>query len=407
MDKATKTSIVKIKDGFQLLVDDQPFFIKGAGLEFGNVADAAAHGANSFRTWRVENGEKSGLEVLDEAHRHGMKVMMGIEVARERHGFDYDDKEAVKEQLEEIKGDVLKLKDHPALLLWGIGNELNLHASNPKVWDAVNDISKMIHEVDPNHLTTTSLAGFDEELSDEIVERAPDLDILSIQLYGAIEDLPGTLKEVSWQGPIIVSEWGATGYWEVKQTKWKAPIEDTSSRKAAFFLERYRKYIETLQPQCVGSYVFLWGQKQERTSTWFGLYTEAGRKTETVQVMNYIWKGQWPEEKCPKIKSFTLNGKEALNSIYLKRGELFETEVVLAEPLDISVWWEIMEESRATSSGGDQESIPKSILKTASLKASVTELKSPKVEGAYRLYVYVDGDDEYTAHANIPFYVKA
>ena len=66
---------------------------------------------------------------------------------------------AVKEQFERIKKEVLTLKDHPALLIWAIGNELNLRHTNPKVWDAVNDISKMIHEVDPNHLTTTTLAG--------------------------------------------------------------------------------------------------------------------------------------------------------------------------------------------------------------------------------------------------------
>ena len=29
------------------------------------------------------------------------------------------------------------------MLIWAIGNELNLRATNPKVWDAVNDISKM------------------------------------------------------------------------------------------------------------------------------------------------------------------------------------------------------------------------------------------------------------------------
>ena len=60
MDSITTTTIKKTPEGYQLLANGEPFYIKGAGLEFGNVADAAFHGANSFRTWRVENVQKSG-----------------------------------------------------------------------------------------------------------------------------------------------------------------------------------------------------------------------------------------------------------------------------------------------------------------------------------------------------------
>ncbi len=42
--------------------------------------------------------------------------------------------------------EVLKYKDHPALLTWIIGNEPDLNHTNPKVFDAINDISKMIHQ---------------------------------------------------------------------------------------------------------------------------------------------------------------------------------------------------------------------------------------------------------------------
>ncbi|MGB5361777.1 MAG: glycoside hydrolase family 2 TIM barrel-domain containing protein, partial [Aureibaculum sp.] len=150
---------VQIKEDlgkYELLVNNKPFYIKGAGLEFGKISTLAEHKANSFRTWRTNNGKQSGKEVLDAAYKNGLMVTMGIEVARERHGFDYNDEIAVREQKERIKKEVLEFKDHPALLIWAIGNELNLRATNPKVWDAVNDISKMIHEIDPNHLTTTT-----------------------------------------------------------------------------------------------------------------------------------------------------------------------------------------------------------------------------------------------------------
>ena len=193
---------------WQLYVNHQPFFIKGAGLEFGDQEKLAAHGGNSFRTWTTENGRETGQQVLDRALKNGLYVTMGLDVARERHGFDYSDTNALTRQLEEIKAQVLKFKDHPALLMWDIGNELNLNSHDAKVWDAVNDISKMIHQLDPNHPTTTSLSGFSGDLVNEIKSRAPDLDLLSIQMYADIVNLPRYLRETGWNGPYAVTEWG-------------------------------------------------------------------------------------------------------------------------------------------------------------------------------------------------------
>ncbi|MFT4832003.1 MAG: beta-galactosidase/beta-glucuronidase, partial [Psychroserpens sp.] len=105
-DGPAKVEVSKSGDKYQLLVNGEPFYIKGAGLEFGNVAALAEHNANSFRTWRTDNGKKSAKEVLDEAQKYGLMVSMGLEVERERHGFDYDDEEAVQEQMERIKMEV-------------------------------------------------------------------------------------------------------------------------------------------------------------------------------------------------------------------------------------------------------------------------------------------------------------
>lgn len=65
-----KVELVQNDGQYQLLVDGQPFYIKGAGLEFGSVEQLAEHGANSFRTWRTDNGQDTGMEVLDEALEH-------------------------------------------------------------------------------------------------------------------------------------------------------------------------------------------------------------------------------------------------------------------------------------------------------------------------------------------------
>ena len=393
---------------YQLLVNGRPFFIKGAGLEFGDIESLANHHGNSFRTWRTENGQKSGREVLDEAHKNGLMVAMGIEVARERHGFDYNNKKAVKEQLERIKKEVIALKDHPALLLWGIGNELNLRYTNPKVWDAVNAISKMIHEVDPNHLTTTSLAGITKTEIDFIKRRCTDIDVLSIQLYGDLPHLPSLIEQCGWDGPYIVSEWGATGHWEVPITDWGAPIEENSTVKATNYLDRYKESIEQDLDKCIGSFVFLWGQKQERTPTWYGVFLEDGRETEAVDIMHYIWSGKWPSHRAPQIKSFTLNHKTAYDNIILLQGSenVAILEVIENETHNITYHWEILHESTDLKDGGDPERRPKAIvLNGLDNKSNKLKFKTPK-SGKYRLFVYAEDSYNKSATANIPFLVK-
>lgn len=405
-----KSEIRQAEDGtYSLYVDGELFYVKGAGLEFGSIPKLAEHGANSMRTWRTDNGQRSGKEVLDEAHEYGLNVTMGIDVGRERLGFDYDDEEAVAEQLARIKGEVMELKDHPALIAWGIGNELNHHSENPKVWDAVNEISKMIHEVDPNHITTTSLAGMNKEYVDLIRERASDLDVLSVQMYAEIEILPERVAESGWEGPLLVTEWGATGYWEVGTTEWGAPVENTSSVKADFYRSRYAKAIQSQRKQVIGSYVFLWGQKQERTPTWFGMFMEDGTETESVDAMHYLWNGEWPENRTPRLNDFKLEGKGPYDNVKLKAGQQYSAMVDVNDPEgdDLIYRWEIMEESNTDATGGDAEVVPEVILglftEGATTNATFT---APTEPGAYRIFVYVDDTEEQTAHANIPFLVE-
>jgi hypothetical protein len=346
--------------------------------------------------------------VLDEAWQHGIYVTMGIEVARERHGFDYDDEAAVAEQFNRIKAEVEELKDHPALIIWAIGNELNLRATNPKVWDAVNDLSKMIHEVDPNHLTTTTLAGIDKGLVDNIKQRAPDLDLLSVQMYADIVNLPKYIEETGWEGPYIVTEWGATGHWEVGQTEWSAPIENNSTVKADFYLERYKTAIAPYTDQCLGSYVFLWGQKQERTPTWYGIFMENGNETESVDVMHFIWNGEWLANRTPKLVEFKLDGKTAYDNINLKVGEKYEVTTIIEDPDsdNIEYVWDVKPESTDLGDGGDFESTPPSLEGLVSGEGPNVEFTAPEEGGAYRIFIYANDGNGHTAHANIPFLVK-
>lgn len=406
---AIPVEIVEVDGGYRLLRGGEPYEIKGAGIEFGNVEALAAHGGNSFRTWRTDNGRASGQEVLDRAAALGVTVAMCIEIGRERHGFDYDDEQAVAAQLEYARGEVLKYKDHPALLTWIIGNEPNLYFKNPKVFDAINDIAKMIHEVDPNHPATTALAGFNSELAGLIRERAPELDFVSIQMYGDIVNLPRYLEEARWDAPYFVTEWGATGHWEVAKTKWGAPIEQNSSEKAASYLRSHETAIGSDPARAIGSYVFLWGQKQERTPTWYGMFLADGSETEVIDVLHYIWNGAWPENRSPRVEAMLLDGKTAHDDIGLDAGARYEASITARDPDGdaLEYRWEVMRESEATQEGGDKEEIPEILPNLVSAAGpGRVSLTAPTEPGAYRLFLYVYDGQGHAGHANIPFLVQ-
>jgi hypothetical protein len=401
---AVKVEVKKNGSKFQLLRNGQPYFVKGAGGT-SYMDRITAYGGNSVRTW----GTKDAQQVLDSAQKHGLTVLMGLGVVPERHGFNYDDPAAVKKQFDQVKADVMKFKDHPALLAWGIGNELNLSYKNPKVWDAVNDIANMIHKEDPNHPASTVLAGINKKEIDYIKTNTPAIDFLSINTYGGLAALPEQVASMGWQGPYMVTEWGPTGHWEGLQTSWKAPIEETSSEKAAVYKSRYTFSVEKDTQNCLGSYVFLWGQKQERTPTWYGVFTEAGEESEVVDVMQYLWSGTYPENKAPHVYAFSLDGKKAVNSIQLMCGRKYQAMVDAADPDNdqLSYHFEMLPEATNVGEGGDHEDRPKTIpLGLENFKQNQVTFTAPANKGAYRLFVYIKDGHNNVATANIPFFVN-
>lgn len=403
--KPIKVEVRQVDGAYKLYRDGKPYFIKGAGGT-NYLSRVAAYGGNSIRTWSTHNAQK----VLDSAYKYGLTVLMGLGVTPERHGFNYDDTAAVRQQFEDVKADVLKYKDHPALLGWGIGNELNLSYKNPKVWDAVNEITKMIHELDPNHPATTVLAGINKSEVDYIKAQCSDIDILAINTYGGLAVLPAQLRAVGWDGPYMVTEWGPTGHWEGLETEWKKPIEETSSEKAAVYKSRYEYSVEKDRDKCLGSYVFLWGQKQERTPTWYGLFTERGEESEVIDVMQYLWTGNWPANKAPHIYSLQLDGKKAAQNVYVQPGGNYAVLAVAHDPDrdKLTYRWELLTEPTKVGEGGDHEDRPRSVNNTMAGPANSgkTTFKAPMAEGAYRLFVYITDGKGKVATANLPFYVR-
>ena len=392
--------IVKKDNGFQLLRGGEPYYIKGVGgIDY--LEKAKEYGANSFRTWSTENAK----EQLDKAHELGMTVCLGFWAQHERHGFDWSNEIGVKLQLEAFSKVVDEVKGHPALLMWAVGNEVDLFYTNFDVWKHINDIALMIKEKDPYHPVTTVTAGLDVAEVKLIQKYAPSLDLLGVNTYGGLDFAIESLPYYGWDKPYMITEWGPNGHWESPTTDWGTPIEQTSTEKAKSYKERYEMIFEDSE-DCLGSYVFLWGFKQETTSTWYGLFLKDGTQTSVMDILIEKWSGKKPDNLAPELNSFTINSKNAYQSVKVDKRTQMEVEIDAFDPNNdkLSYHIEIVPESTDTKAGGDYEEAPTAVFQKI-YSTNKFNIKVPSKSGSYRLFVVIK-DGEKGATANIPFLVN-
>lgn len=424
-----KTVEIREHDGrFQLYRNGTPYFIKGAGgyEHFEEIRDM---GGNSIRIWSTENAK----DILDRAHELGLTVTVGLKVAYAKSELNYSDKRSVSAQQEKLKEEVLKYKDHPALLMWGIGNEptLNLHPlsilEHNRTWNAINNVAKMVHEVDPNHPTTTMLQDIPGKTVFYISKFCKEIDIISVNIFRNTGDtrVADLLESYGWKGPFLISEYGTLGYWaEEKHTGWYAFNEKTSTQKSRFIEEFYQEQVVNDDGRCIGSYVFYWGQKHEYTSTWLSLFTESGQKTEMTDRIQYLWTNKWPSNRAPSIHSLEINQPPVTEEAYLSAGKNF-TAVASAydyEEGNLTLEWEVVKDEterhfNATYNQEKPEVVANGILVSNEMEDESRirsccqkcifkiNLQTPESEGPYRLFVYVRDEFGKVATANTAFYV--
>ena len=401
--------IVERNGTWQLLRAGEPFYVKGAvGWQAYDLL--ARSGGNSVRTRATERN-------LDRAHEAGLTVMANLPVRGERNGMDWDDERQVAEQKNRVLEIVRTLKDHPAVMFWAVGNELDWIPPgiphNPKLWQRLNDIAAAIHEIDPDHPVMTVVgSGRYQRKIRQIADECPDMDLLGINAYGDLAEVT-ELTRLHWPKPYVVTEWGPTGHWQVPKTAWGVPIEQTSTEKARATYDRYTNVIQADEKHCLGSYVFLWGQKQETTHTWYGLF-RGDLATESIDAMTYLWSGQWPANRAPAVLSLRVIGETDVAEMYLAPGRSYEAEVLCYDcdydPLTYR--WDVRPEVKipegSYAGGGEKPAvpIPGLIQEEAGPPTADVRFTTPSKEGAYRLFVQVEDANSHAGYANLPFYVR-
>ena len=393
---------------WHVYIDGRPMYINGVGGT--NRLDvASANGANAFRTWggSVESIQKD----LELARANHMYVMQGIGLPKD--SAQYHDEAFRKAKLEEVQLLAQTFKNDTSIFAWGIGNEIELDnaANTPTAWQFVNLLAQEIKKIDPRHLVSTVISHNPGAL-EMVAKYAPDLDFVGINSYGGILDVKDIVARSSYKGPYLITEWGSTGWWETKTTEWKAPIEQTSEEKRIVYEERYTKAIAA-DPRCMGSFVFLWGQKEERTPTWFCLFVEddveglplKGEKTPMVEAMERVWTRQEPAQTAPVVQGIAINGIPFEPRV--KAGQAFEgvIDATDREGDKLTYVWEVLKEATITATGGAYEPRPDRVGEVKTTDANRVSLSIGE-PGYYRLYAYVLDGTGFVSTANIPFAVE-
>lgn len=397
-------SIVEVRStrlGYELVRNGEPYFVRGVGGHH-SLDRLVEFGGNSIRTWDAEGID----DTLNEAHAKGLTVCVGIWLVHERHGHDYNDPAVRQEQLDKVRRLVTRYREHPALLAWGVGNEVELGGNLDIALRSIEDAAALIKTLDTNHPTVAIIAEIGDDKAKRIAAECPSIDILGVNAYGGASSVPQRLLEQGYTGPYMITEFGPLGHWEGPSTPWKAPIEASSHDKANVYAQSYKGGVAAQTPgRCLGSYAFLWGNKQETTETWFGLLLPTGETTEAVDRLSEFWTGKPVQKHAPQVRGIEVTG---VDMGAVRPGARFTARVRATDPDgdDLEVEWRIVQETTDRRSGGDAEQIPHTVPgRVVSSDGLRAVLLAPEKPGAYRLFVTVRDGTNRAGTANTPMLV--
>lgn len=404
-----KVEIRKEDGAYKLYKDGTPFFIKGA-VGHTHIADLAASGGNTVLIWDTSLIEKT----LQDAAQHKVSVIVGLDVPSGDLTSWYRDEAKVNAMFTAYAGLVNRYKNNPALLAWGLGNELIMPISSHSshFYKTYNRFLKMIHEQDPDHPVTATIINYQKQSILNIRWKIRGLDFISINTYNRIKDIRWELRRLKliWDGPFMLSEWSPNGGWEAETTVWGAPLENTSTKKAEQYYHYYKTYMPHDDPRFMGSLAFYWGNRQEYTHTWYSVYNEDGTPTEVREALSDCWKGKETTHQSVKLQYMMIDSMGARDNILLSPGSTHTARLLLPEgqPGDsLRYSWEIIKEDwfnwGRTWHYFKRPAALQGLVSDST--AQNTQFICPKKEGPYRIFINVYNKNGYCATANTPFYV--
>ncbi|MFJ2248296.1 discoidin domain-containing protein [Streptomyces sp. NPDC087862] len=280
---------------WQLTVDDRPYTVKG--LTWGpSIADAPKYlpdvksmGVNTIRTWGTDGSTEP---LLDSAAAQGIRVINGFWLQPgggpgSGGCVDYvTDTTYKNSMLTEFARWVEEYKNHPATLMWNVGNESVLGLQNcysgtelenqrNAYTGFVNDVARKIHGIDPDHPVTSTDAW--TGAWPYYKRNAPDLDLYSMNSYGSLCKVRQDWIDGDYNKPYIITETGPAGEWEVPDDANGVPDEPTDVQKAEGYTKAWN-CITGHQGVALGATMFHYGTEHDFGGVWFNLLPDGLRR---------------------------------------------------------------------------------------------------------------------------------
>ncbi|MEQ8703125.1 MAG: glycoside hydrolase family 2 TIM barrel-domain containing protein [Phaeodactylibacter sp.] len=402
-----KVHIEKIAGHFTLSRNGQPFSIHGASGDPRYIRELARAGGNCLRVYDTLNL----AQVLDTAHYYGIAIIADLPLPKSQHLSFYRDQAKVKGQMNAYRSFVDRHKDHPALLMWMLGNELDFpyKPNYTPFYRAYNDLLAMIKQVDGQHPVATALTNFQRRTITNIRLKIPDLDVLGINTFGLLKDLEQDMADFAWmwKGPYFVSEWSINGYWEVPKTAWGASIEDAGWKKKEELLSRFHQEMPVKDPRFLGSCLFYWGQKQELTATWFNTFTAGGQPTPLYEAYALLNKDTLPYLPAPQVAYMLVDGAGAAGHIMLNPGQAYTANIVfgIAPDTNVRADWSLRSEDWYNLELDTLVPVVSYDHLLNALDTMSIQFSAPAREGPYRLFATLSYPGSIATTLNTPIYV--
>ena len=400
---ANSAAVVKIvgdNGSWRLERNGKPYFIRGAG-GVSDFARFAAMGGNSVRTWGADQAARQ----LDEAARYGVTVTVGFWLAHQPEGANYADPKWCEGTTANVLATVREVKDRPGLLMWALGNEMELGVADEEaLWKYIDWLAAQVKAEDPNHPVGTVVAEVWPAKVEKIMRLAPHLDWIGINSYGGALDVGRRFRDMGGAKPYVITEFGPPGPTELGLNSFGSPNEWTSTEKADWYEKIYRNNMLADQGKyCLGSYAFIWGYKVEGTPSWFGLLTPEGEALAGAERLQALWDRRDIVNRVPTITPMWIS-KERLESL----DDTLEASVTAADPDGdrLTYTWTLVPELTYL---GETHGVRLPVAREGVIvKGQGTNRVTLKADGGgkWRLYCTVRDGKGGAANASRPVFVK-
>ncbi len=161
-------------------------------------------GVNTVRTYTVP-----GVDILDEAERVGLRVMVGVPWSQ--HVAFLDDAKITRAVRQEVRAAVTTLRDHPAVLMFALGNEIPASVVR---WHGQKRVEGFLHQLydDAKSIAPDRLFTYVNFPPTEYLD-LPFLDVCAFNVYlhseANLRRYLARLQHVAGNLPLLLSEAGA------------------------------------------------------------------------------------------------------------------------------------------------------------------------------------------------------